>query len=131
MKKILHIEINSKYVDALGSFSKRVCNRYLLSGLLIIFLTGIINNSNAATFNITSNTNWSAISGGPPGTADIVTVKNGATLTIDVSSAVCGELNLGSGNPSGGDGTVSFNSGSILTIITSTATVFIGKATGR
>ncbi|MCH8904757.1 MAG: T9SS type A sorting domain-containing protein [Bacteroidetes bacterium] len=130
MKKILHIEINSKYIDALGSFSKRVCNRYLLSGLLIIFLTGIINNANAATFIITSNTNWSAISGGPPGATDVVTVKNGATLTIDISTAECGELNLGSGNPSGGDGTVSFNSGSILTIITSTATVFIGKATG-
>ncbi|MCH8904761.1 MAG: hypothetical protein IIA45_12715, partial [Bacteroidetes bacterium] len=84
----------------------------------------------AITFTITSNIDWSAISGGPPGASDIVTVKNGATLTINVSDAVCGELNLGSGNPSGGDGTVSFNSGSLLTIITSTATVFIGKASG-
>ena len=52
-----------------------------------------------ATVTITANTNWSAITtgtgGGQPTSADAVIVKNGATLTVDVSTGVCASIQLG------------------------------------
>jgi len=81
---------------------------------------------------ITTNTNWSAITtgtgGGQPTSADDVTVKNGATLTVDVSNGTCKSLTLGSSTAPAGNGTISFNSGSQ---VTDAGTVALGGSTGQ
>jgi len=75
----------------------------------------------AATFTITANTNWSTMPGGLPTSLDTVTVKNGATLTVDVTNAVCDTLELGiSGGKDNGNGTLTFLDGtSMLSVATS------------
>lgn len=69
-----------------------------------------------ATYDVTSPANWSALA--PPPTAeDDVIVRSNATLTVDVNNAVAKKISLGSGSwPSGSNGTLSFNSDSVLTI---------------
>jgi hypothetical protein len=68
------------------------------------------------SFTITANTNWSSLSPTPTSTSTIE-VRNGAVLTVDVANATCATLQLGrKPNPSSGDGTLSFNSGSQLTV---------------
>jgi hypothetical protein len=59
----------------------------------------------AATIPVTSNTNWSALT---VTSADTVEVRNGATLTVDVTNAVCGALQLG-GTSGTGAGTLTFS----------------------
>jgi hypothetical protein len=69
------------------------------------------------SFTVISNTNWSALSPTPTSTSTIE-VKNGATLTVDVSNAVCATMQLGrKPNPNGGSGTLAFNSGSQLSVL--------------
>ena len=68
-----------------------------------------------STITITSSKNWSAISPLPT-SSDAIVVKNDATLTVDVSNALCASLQLGSGSPSSGAGTLSFNNASQLTV---------------
>ena len=69
----------------------------------------------ALLFQVTANTNWSALSPTPTA-ADTILVKNGRTLTVNVANATVGQITLGGGNPNGGQGTLSFNAGSVLTI---------------
>ena len=104
--------------------------KHLLLPALFVFSLLLSFEVQSATFIITSNTNWSGISGGPPSSNAHVTVKNGATLTIDVSNAICAKLYLGGNNPTGGDGTIAFNSGSVLTVTTGAATVQVGTFAG-
>ena len=74
------------------------------------------------TIYVTSNTNWSALTGGTgtlglPGSTDLVIVSNAATLTVDTSSAVANTVVLGNSSSSGN---LKFNSGlnSTLTVNT-------------
>lgn len=85
----------------------------------------------AATFTITTNTNWSAIPSGPPLSTDTVTVKNGATLTVDVTNAVAATLNLGiSGGASNGNGTLSFSAGTSVLSVGTSLVIGNGAKTG-
>lgn len=66
-----------------------------------------------ATITVTANTNWSALTGGGgpgglPNSSDAVIVQNGATLTVNVTGAVCNTLTLGV--RASGDGTLTFAS---------------------
>src|SRR5437879_5400452 len=73
----------------------------------------------AASITVTTSKNWSALTGGSgaggqPNSSDAITVDNSAILTVDTNNAVCGSLQLGiSGG--GGDGTLSFNAGKVVT----------------
>ena len=71
--------------------------------IILVVMMGI--RSEGATINITSTINWSAITGGSgaggqPTSADIINVYSNRTLTVDVSNAVCGSLQLGRLNSS-------------------------------
>jgi len=97
-------------LDAMKKFARR---GFFLCALLMAWGPDAL----AATFNITANTNWSAIAGGPPTATDSVIVKNGANLTVNVANAVCQTIQVGSNTaPNGNDGTLTFNSGSQLTV---------------
>ena len=69
----------------------------------------------AATIAVTSNTNWSALT---VTSADTVEVRNGATLTVDVTNAVCGALQLGGTGSNTGSGTLTFSGTSPLLTVT-------------
>ena len=94
----------------------------LLIAVLPVTLFGVTYTSTTSGV-WSSSTTWGGA--GTPSAGDTVVIKNGATVTIDVSSAQCDEMYLGSStNPDKGDGTISFNSGSQLT---STGTVNFGS----
>ena len=95
--------------------------RFLLAALLMAATPAF-----AVTITITANTNWSAIAPAPTANDNII-VKNGRTLTVNVANATVGAIQLGAGNPSGGQGTLGFNAGSALTI--TSATVHTGLLT--
>ncbi len=75
----------------------------------------------AAACVISTSTTWSALTcgtgGGVPTAADTVEIRNGAILTVNVSNAVAASLQAGGGIGSGaGIGTLTFNSGSSVTV---------------
>ena len=71
---------------------------------------------------VTTNMLWSQLDDPdiagfqPPSGNDVITVKTGAILTVNVSNAVASSVNLAGGNPDRGSGTLKFNSGSKLTV---------------
>jgi hypothetical protein len=69
---------------------------------------------NSATGNWNATTTWAG--GVVPTAADSVILGSGFTVTINVSNAACGALEVGSPSPGGSSGTVVFNSGSQLTV---------------
>src|SRR5205823_4436785 len=70
----------------------------------------------AANITVATSKNWSAISPAPTA-ADTVTIGSGATLTVDVSNAVAGIVKASDNSGSNGSaGTLTFNSGSQLTV---------------
>ena len=82
---------------------------------ILSFLLVVVENLNGATITVSSSTNWSALTGGSepgglPNTSDAVIVRNGATLTVNSSTATCGSLQLG-GTSTGtsGAGTLTFS----------------------
>ncbi|MCE1164157.1 MAG: T9SS type A sorting domain-containing protein [Bacteroidetes bacterium] len=89
----------------------------VLISVLFIFGRGI-----AATVTVTSNTNWSSLN---VNSGDNVLVKSGATLTIDVSNALCSYITL-SEYPGGGAGKLKFNSNSVLTLTSTTNSLILG-----
>ena len=91
---------------------------------LLVFLL-LSSGASAVTINIISNTNWSTISSGTgasglPGSNDVINVKNGATLTVDVNNAICSYMQVGFGGSNAGSGTLIFNTGSQLTLLGNT-----------
>lgn len=76
---------------------------------------------------ITANTNWSALSPVPDAT-EVMIIKNGATVTVDVSNAVANSISMGNGGGSAGNGTLRFNAGSQLTLSGTTGTVTLGAS---
>jgi len=89
---------------------------FALNILLILFIgNGIVN---GATRTATVSGNWNATTtwGGSsvPTANDDVTIKSGVTVTVNISTAICKNLQVGVKNNSAG--TIAFNSGSILTV---------------
>jgi hypothetical protein len=75
----------------------------------------------AVTITVSIDKNWSAITdgsgpGGQPGVNDDIIVGKFATLIVDVDNAVCASIQLGSKKPEKGDGTLTFENGSIVTV---------------
>ena len=73
------------------------------------------------TINVNSTTLWSALTGGTgiggkPSAADTIIIGSNKTLTVDVSTAVANSVTLGTGNGSGLQGQLTFNSGSQLVV---------------
>jgi hypothetical protein len=90
-----------------------------------------LNNGNH-TFNVTSNTNWSAIKDGiygPPAAGDTVIVSNGATVNVDMSNAMVATLQLGGTASKSGDGTLTFSSSS-TNLTVSSSLIFGNIANG-
>ena len=116
--------------DGSGNFTTtwHVCEDDCRGQLLRATAVGQSSNLNAevlfydATILITANTNWNAITtgtgpGGLPSSIDVIVIKNGRTLTVNVSDAVCASIQIGSDvNPDKGNGTLAFNSGSQVTV---------------
>lgn len=70
-----------------------------------------------ATFTISSSQNWSAISGGPPSSADNVNINGNVVLTVDVNNATCSRIDIGVTDNSGGNfATLQFATNSKLTV---------------
>jgi hypothetical protein len=88
--------------------------RLVLAGLLLLASSP----ASALLFTVTANTNWSALSPTPTA-ADTVMVKNGRTLTVDVTNAVIGAMTLGGPNPNQGNGTLNFSANTSQLTITS------------
>ncbi|MDW8308300.1 MAG: hypothetical protein RMK20_02895, partial [Verrucomicrobiales bacterium] len=85
----------------------------------------------AALVLVPSDTNWSALSGGSgpgglPNATDTVMVVSNATLTVDLTNALCANLQLGGTNTGSGNGALVFQSGSQLTCATN---LTVGNAT--
>lgn len=64
---------------------------------------------------------------GPPTSSDAVVINRGKTVTVNVANAACASLQLGGTTSGSGAGTVTFNSGSQLTV---SGVVTIGGGTG-
>lgn len=103
-----------------------LCRWIILSTILLSTIP--LSLLHAATYTIISDADWSAFPTTPTATDDIV-VRNGATLTINVSDAVCASIQLGvdgMGTGFAGTGTLLFNASSQLTV---SGTVTIGAPT--
>jgi hypothetical protein len=89
-----------------------------LSTLALILFIGTF--AFAATRTSSQTGNWSASStwGGNPApvAGDDVIINGGFTVTVDVSNAVCLSIQLGGSVLNAGSGTLSFNSGTQLTV---------------
>ena len=88
--------------------NKTACfSRVIWPLVLIINVLIITFQTQAATYTVTSSSNWSTCSffTSAPTDADIIQIGNGATLTVDVTGAICGELQIGQ---SSGAGTLTF-----------------------
>ncbi len=86
----------------------------------------------AGTITISSSTNWSSITTGSglnglPSVEDTITVQNRSTLTVDVSDAVCAEIQLGGNNGFLSTGTLLFNDASQVAV---NGIVIIGNSGG-
>ncbi len=97
-----------------------------------LFLAIIATHSFANTITISANTNWSAItsgsgSAGIPSSSDNISIDNGATLTVDVTNAVCDNLNDGDAT---GNGTLAFNSTTSMLTLSGTLTIGSGPYLG-
>ena len=72
------------------------------------------------TITVTNNMSWSVLTGGTggglPTAADNIIVTNGKTLTVDVSSGVCASIQLGGTGTNAGNGTLTFNANSQVTV---------------
>ncbi|MCK6559199.1 hypothetical protein L6R21_08355, partial [bacterium] len=91
------------------------CSARALGAVLVLLFAEFA----GAQITITANTNWGAISSGSgpagqPSTTDAIIVKNGATLTVDVSNGQCASLALGQDGADAGAGTLWFNAGSLV-----------------
>ena len=92
----------------------------------IIFLMTIPLVGNAVNYHVSANQNWTDLIPTPT-SSDNVYIKKGATLTIDVTNAVCAKLFVGHHvGPDKGNGTVIFNANSKLTLVHPDG-VFIGS----
>ena len=85
----------------------------------------------AALVAVPSDTNWSALTGGSgpgglPDATDTVMVVSNATLTVDVTNAVCANLQLGGTNTGSGNGTLVFQADGRLSCATN---LTVGNAT--
>ncbi len=85
---------------------------------IVLLILTIAGNVNGANITFTTSISWSAITtgsgtGGLPNSSDAITVRNGATLTVNVSDAVCASIQLGG---TGGNGTLLFNLNSQVTV---------------
>ncbi len=86
----------------------------------------------AALVVVPADINWSALTGGSgpgglPGATDTVMVISNATLTVDLTNAVCANLQLGGTNTGSGNGALVFQADSRLTCATN---LTVGNATG-
>jgi large repetitive protein len=107
--------INSLSLHIKNNWRIAICT--VLIGFISIFGAS---SSNAATITVTANTNWSALTGGSgpgglPNSSDIVQINSGATLTVNVTDAVCSSITIGGGT-NNTNSILLFNSGSILTV---------------
>jgi len=98
-------------------------NLYTLSLFLIVGIQVL----QAATISITTNKLWSTITtgtgvSGQPSSSDLIIVRNGATLTVDVASSVCKSIQLASLNAAG---TLTISSNVNLTL----DTIYMGDLT--
>ena len=65
----------------------------ITTGLCVLSLLGCFSGYCQSLYIITANTNWSDLSPTPT-SADYIEVKKYATLTVDVSNAVCDNITL-------------------------------------
>jgi len=107
---------------AIHSLSKRKSGFLLRIGVMLAFIictAGSFVFGNTIT--IGNSINWNAITtgsgtGGLPSSSDDIVISNGRTLTVNVANGVCASIQVGSTATTSGDGTLTFNSGSQVTV---------------
>ncbi|HYM95535.1 MAG TPA: hypothetical protein VET23_15460, partial [Chitinophagaceae bacterium] len=106
---------HSSYPPTITTFfmKKFLCSTGIFAIAFVIANLFLVSNAVGQTV-ITSNTNWNAISPTPT-SATTIEIRNNATLTVNVSNAVCASIQIG-GNSGSGAGTLLFNSGSLVTV---------------
>jgi len=108
-----------------------------ISGIFgVILLLAFQLKANAVTINIKSNKNWSTINngsgpGGQPSSSDNIVIKNDRTLTVDVTNAVCANIDLGGTGSNKGFGKLTFSgSGSPVLTVSGNVQIGAGKSGG-
>ncbi|WP_338848468.1 DUF6701 domain-containing protein [Massilia sp. W12] len=99
-----------------------------LACLLLLFC----GQAGAVAISITANTSWNAINSGSgpsgrPSAADTITVSNNATLTVNSTAAVSGNITLGGASP----GTLAFSNSSARLTISGSLTLGAGSVAGN
>jgi len=107
--------------SSVSTSTKKTSACYLSKYFIISLLVMGVGSVSARNITISTNTNWSAITGGTPNSSDIITI-NGATLTVDVATAVCASIQIGST----ANGTLLFNANSQVTV---SGTITLGMNT--
>ncbi|MBS1915616.1 MAG: SprB repeat-containing protein [Bacteroidetes bacterium] len=91
---------------------KRLQSIKKISVLMFLSLVFVVT-AKANNIIISTSTNWSAITGGSgpgglPSSADFIQIRGGATVTVNVTNAVCGSLKIGGDNANNNTGTLAF-----------------------
>ncbi|MFI5252756.1 MAG: hypothetical protein ACHQQQ_10035, partial [Bacteroidota bacterium] len=104
---------------------------FVIIALMFCMVLGFNFRTNAATRTSAGTGLWSATAtwgGTVPVAGDSVIIAGGFTVTVDINSAVCAGVEVGSPTGGGGAGTLAFNSGSQLTV---TRNVHLGNSAVR
>lgn len=93
-------------------------NTTVLFTLVLVLLAGADVFGATVTSSQSGNWNSTATWGGNPvpGSADLVIINGGFTVTVDITNAACASLQLGGTASGTGGGTVLFTGGSQLTV---------------
>jgi hypothetical protein len=92
---------------------------------IVFFLLFVFKYTYSTNFTAVADGNWDTFAtwGGSsyPVAGDTVTIESGKTVTVNILNAACSSLNIGTGGPFAGNGTLNFSSGSQLTVSGATA----------
>ncbi|PZF71293.1 T9SS type A sorting domain-containing protein [Taibaiella soli] len=102
-----------KHIASFSIFSLGLC--------LLSFDSSAANRYSAGSGNWSSTSTWSTSEFGGGGASvpvagDVVLISGGNSVTVDVATAACGSIQLGSSIPSAGSGTLVFNTSTKLTV---------------
>ncbi|MEI6393764.1 MAG: YDG domain-containing protein [Verrucomicrobiota bacterium] len=121
MKTTINVMKQIKSLSVLSPLARRCAAVLLAAGLAF----GGAATASAATVVVSSSVNWTTLT---VGLGDTVVVRNGATLTVNSTTAVCGNLQLGGDTVnSGGAGTLAFSASGNPALTVSSSVVVGGS----
>ena len=104
-------------LKAIDKFDRSIKNSGRIAIMMLLLITLGHSKAHGANYVVTANANWSTCAQftSAPTSSDAITINYGVTLTVDVNTAVCGTMTIGSGATNAG-AALAFNSGEQLTI---------------